>query len=53
MFVAGVFILLYFAGDFISSYINVAWLVLPGILICCFYTGKYFYLAWYTDDEDY
>jgi hypothetical protein len=53
IFVVGLFTLLYFGGDLINSYVNVNWLVLIGLLICVFYTLKYFYLAWYTDDEDY
>jgi len=53
IFVVGLFILLYFAGDLINSYVNIGLLVLIGLLICTFYTLKYFYLAWFTDDEDY
>jgi hypothetical protein len=53
IFIVGIFTLLYFAGDLINSYVNVGWLVLIGLLICVFYTLKYFYLAWYTENEDY
>jgi|GEM_PF-4107809 len=51
--VLGLFTLLYFAGDFINSYVSVSWLVLVGLLVGIFYTLKYFYLAWFTDDDDY
>jgi hypothetical protein len=53
IFVVGIFTLLYFAGDLINLCVHVGWLVLIGLLICVFYTLKYFYLAWYTRDENY
>ena len=45
--------LLYFAGDIINGYINVAWIGLIVILIFAFFPAKYFYLICLTDDYDY
>lgn len=53
LLILGICVLLYYAGDFINSYVNLAWIGLTGILISAFFTGKYLYLICLTDDDDY